>query len=811
MKQILTAILILAAGVGISSTPLVQGELNISSYTEQTEGARYRVVGEFRDLSVAGFDGTDIAISNLVFTETVLGHCDVWKITNVVNAGAVKMTVDVEYVESGSSTVGMVAGYAALASLSTNSVGFPQPPSSEFCHLSANLLSQIRNYSFQRIIDTIFDDTALKGATNTLNLQVASLTGWTNSVISATNYLNNNVSSLIDWTNAVIGATNSLNSSVGLLNSATSILNTATGSLSARIDGVTNGAALGVLYQGTITSASIVTGAVAGVTTNGGSLDFTVPSGGGSAYDDTALVAATGALNTAVGNLNEATNNLSGRVATIEGQPTNLWAVSGATNVTPGSSYAYNPTTRSITVNSNDFGGGGSADLSAWSTYSATQPVTWNEVITNIYAGGPTNLLVTGWLTPDVTGMYTQREDVAGAPSYHNANGYDIYRIWQVEMYYYYLGTDTNGSCLFLTINDDPTSANWGPNTGSAGNPAISYFYNGLTNVITNVWTFGLDASGGCMQKTRNGVVIQRWYANSNVVSGVSYASDFRGPWYGLGTNAFYPYSANPAGYLTSMTLGITSGSAYDGAQGNYVSNLATMANANNILTSNAIPTTAAQVQAYPNPSGIAASNLAYTAGTNAEAARVIGTNALAKADAALPKNFTNNPVFPNLQITDPNTTNGAVLQCTNTATGQMGLVYRPSGRAWTTANVNYIANSYQTVAMDASELFGTSMSGQGVLLNKIGRWVLSGRFWRRTGSAGRVQVYFFINNSNVLQLMNIAPGAQENNYSDVGVRHYNNLSATNVFFLAIYPAGLATTNEAAESATFIQAEYIGP
>ena len=59
---------------------------------------------------------------------------------------------------------------------------------------------------------------------------------------------------------------------------------------------------------------------------------------------------------------------------------------------------------------------------------------------------------------------------------------------------------------------------------------------------------------------------------------------------------------------------------------------------ANNILTSNSIPTLPSQVGAYPNASGVVASNLAYTASTNAAAARMIATNAQAVADAALPK-----------------------------------------------------------------------------------------------------------------------------------------------------------------------------
>jgi len=53
-----------------------------------------------------------------------------------------------------------------------------------------------------------------------------------------------------------------------------------------------------------------------------------------------------------------------------------------------------------------------------------------------------------------------------------------------------------------------------------------------------------------------------------------------------------------------------------------------------------AVSNTVADIQTnyYPLQSGVAASNLAYTASTNAEAARVIATNAQAVADAALPR-----------------------------------------------------------------------------------------------------------------------------------------------------------------------------
>ncbi|MCX6994133.1 MAG: hypothetical protein NT011_13465 [Kiritimatiellaeota bacterium] len=346
----------------------------------------------------------------------------------------------------------------------------------------------------------------------------------------------------------------------------------------------------------------------------------------------------------------------------------------------------------------------------------------WNEVVTNIYVGGPTNLLVTGWLTPDATGMYTQRADVAGMPSYHNANGYDIYRIWQVEMYYYYLGTDTNGSCLFVTIQDNPTSANWTPN-GTVGTPTVVYFYGTLTNIVTNTWQLGLDAGSGCMQKTRNGMLIQSWYANSNVASGVSYASDYIGSWYGLGTNAFYPYG-NPSGFvdhtvtndLSVRVDGLVSGAGLGATalqpagSGSGLSGI-----------------TAAQVGAYPNASGVAASNLAYSAGTNAA--------------AALPASWTNTPVLPSLRVTGGSPTVGMTFACTNIdGSGTWG--YQTS--IW--FKVGLVARYYPTNAFASTPynlMLNDSASGYNTNTYKYtipvaGQWNIGySIYWPLSGTAG--------------------------------------------------------------------------
>ena len=108
----------------------------------------------------------------------------------------------------------------------------------------------------------------------------------------------------------------------------------------------------------------------------------------------------------------------------------------------------------------------------------------------------------------------------------------------------------------------------------------------------------------------------------------------------------------NDGGNLTnvavSVAYGITDSTAYRGDWGNAASNYA-----------------------------VTGSNLAYSASTNAEAARVTGTNALAIAEAALPKSSTNALAVTALQITGGSPTNGAVFVATNsTGLGTWSLPY---------------------------------------------------------------------------------------------------------------------------------------
>lgn len=143
--------LALWSGPGLASPPHVQGEYEVKGWAELAPGASYRVRGEFRDYSPAGFAGTDLAAGQYMFTESILGDVDAWVVTNIVAAGVVAVTMDVAYAESGTPRVGMVVGYAPVCALSSNAAGFPQQPGPEYVRVSENLMNGARNYALRRI------------------------------------------------------------------------------------------------------------------------------------------------------------------------------------------------------------------------------------------------------------------------------------------------------------------------------------------------------------------------------------------------------------------------------------------------------------------------------------------------------------------------------------------------------------------------------------------------------------------------------------------------------------------------------------
>ena len=151
MREYLIAFFVLLSGAVFASQELLQGELNITNFDTHVDLVDYRIYAGFSDYSLGGFVGTSIVTGNLVSVETGDGSVDFYAVTNVVSAGVNNVVLDVLYAQPGSSTLGVAATVAGLESLSTNSVGFPQQPSPEFCHLSQNHLNQIRNYAFTRI------------------------------------------------------------------------------------------------------------------------------------------------------------------------------------------------------------------------------------------------------------------------------------------------------------------------------------------------------------------------------------------------------------------------------------------------------------------------------------------------------------------------------------------------------------------------------------------------------------------------------------------------------------------------------------
>jgi hypothetical protein len=91
--------------------------------------------------------------------------------------------------------------------------------------------------------------------------------------------------------------------------------------------------------------------------------------------------------------------------------------------------------------------------------------------------------------------------------------------------------------------------------------------------------------------------------------------------------------------------------------------------------------------QAYDGANGVASSNLAYTASTNAEAARQIATNTEATANAALPKSSTNSLVVTELQVTGTNT----IANGTNVLVPPYkGSLNGTNGMFWTQDATNY-------------------------------------------------------------------------------------------------------------------------
>lgn len=154
MRLIASAVAVVAvAATAWGVRPSFQAELDVTNTVAAVDGAAYRISGKVTDRSVMGYDGTSVAASNLVFSETITGDVDAWMVTNVVFSNAIHVVMDVVYLPLNTTnlTLEFPIGVAALCSVTDNEPQYPEPPSSTGAEVSQHVLNQIRTYSFSII------------------------------------------------------------------------------------------------------------------------------------------------------------------------------------------------------------------------------------------------------------------------------------------------------------------------------------------------------------------------------------------------------------------------------------------------------------------------------------------------------------------------------------------------------------------------------------------------------------------------------------------------------------------------------------
>jgi len=225
----------------------------------------------------------------------------------------------------------------------------------------------------------------------------------------------------------------------------------------------------------------------------------------------------------------------------------------------------------------------------------------------------------------------------------------------------------------------------------------------------------------------------------------------------------------------------------------------------NLVLTNNAGLLTVAEkaiaTNAYPNANGIASSNLAYTASTNAEAARVIATNAQQVASNALPKSSTNALDIQALQIRGGSPTNTALLVPTNSE-GQLGYVVYPKIIASKSSAQGFATSgalvSYPTVVYQ----LGGTWDGTNWTPGVVGLITINARI-QISGNTAGMFYYFKLNLNNVSRQSGPqwTPSNEAYPVPAVTFCDYNN-NVTNVWSVTLVPEH-AKTNTA--DATFNQ------
>lgn len=417
------------------------------------------------------------------------------------------------------------------------------------------------------------------------------------------------------------------------------------------------------------------------------------------------------------------------------------------------------------------------ASLAGWSGFDATQMIEWveSELVPN------TNIIVLS-----VTEAISPT-NVMSDPVYYIAdNGDYTNSLWPGQ---YVTATKSNAWVIAdftssaywenLYGNIIPTglyfSTDW--ESGSTGKMSAAYAV--TTNLYT--WRAGYNATADCWQVSRDGVVLQSWFASSNVFPGpitfgdsVTIGDESRTNWppvpdFGVSDSTAYRGDHGDAasnlastahgwgnhalaGYLTAIAYGISSATAYRGDWGEAVSNLA--------------------AAALPKAGGDLAGDV-NAAGHNISGAGTITTT--------------------NLAVPGDNPTNDAIAYSKD-ASGNLGwrtlsyMTLKPYGQALVNTAGGY-TNQFYTAQPVVSRGTALSASTNGITILRDGHYLIQTTF-KANNVTNSVQAGIFYNDTAVYYSSIHTPSPLNRVICDMS--HLWPLSSGNVVRVRYYNAGNA-------------------
>jgi hypothetical protein len=345
------------------------------------------------------------------------------------------------------------------------------------------------------------DLAAVSSAVNVVTGNVGTVSGLLDTVVAdlssvsgAVNVVTGNlgvVSGALDTAVANLGAVSgAVNVVTGNLGAVSSVVNVVTGNLGA-VSGVVN----------------VVTGNLGAVS---GALDTAIANIGSVSG---AVNIVTGDLASVSGMVNVVTGNLGSVSGTVDTAIANLAAVSNAftNHQANGDSDRNHLTDAEKAVATNP------PDLSAWSEYPATTNIRW---IVNVVTQVVTNLVVTGTLTPDVTGEYDFVSAVLWTNSIAGSFIYGVEEPLEPGMYYWTLQKgDVNWSSLYSTTPEGEHISSEQEFPITTGTATVAYSF--VTNVVTNAISIS-GLSGTHVAISTNTTVSGSVTATAFSVSGTS-------------------------------------------------------------------------------------------------------------------------------------------------------------------------------------------------------------------------------------------------------------------------------------------------